>query len=43
MFFHWVTNSCKFFYGNIGKLLVDLDVKIVYAQQGEQIFSNNPT
>eukprot|EP00929_Paragymnodinium_shiwhaense_P102796 TRINITY_DN6602_c0_g1_i1.p1 TRINITY_DN6602_c0_g1~~TRINITY_DN6602_c0_g1_i1.p1 ORF type:complete len:609 (-),score=161.59 TRINITY_DN6602_c0_g1_i1:203-2029(-) len=33
----WVTNACEYFYGDTAKLLKALGVKVVYAQQGEQV------
>jgi len=33
----WVTDSCRYFYPGIGELIEELNIQIVYAQEGEQI------
>jgi hypothetical protein len=36
----WVANSCSFFYHGMDAVLESLDVRVVYAQQGEQVDYN---
>lgn len=36
----WVTDSCAYFYPGIGELIKALDIKIVYAQQGNHVDYN---
>jgi hypothetical protein len=36
----WVTDSCKFFFPGVGELIERLGIKILYAQEGEQVEYN---